>query len=41
MLDRLIEEGEKIRQTCVKEGMMSQYLTGENYEKWIAKCTLS
>lgn len=40
MLDKLIEEGENVRKTCVREGMVGEFITGEEYEKWKAKCVL-
>lgn len=41
MLDKLIEEGEKVRQSCCKNGeTVGNYLDGEDYEKWIAKCIM-
>ena len=45
MLDRLIEEGEQVRQTCIQREkvnshMTFSYITGENYVKWISKCIL-
>jgi hypothetical protein len=40
MLDKLIEEGELARKTCVSEGMYGEYLSGELFEKWVAKCII-
>ncbi|MEC0231302.1 hypothetical protein [Paenibacillus alba] len=40
MLEKLIQEGEQVRQTCAQDGMVGQFMVGEDYEKWIAKCTL-
>ena len=36
MLDKLIEEGERVKKTCSKDNCIG----GEDYEKWIAKCIL-
>ncbi|NRS15833.1 hypothetical protein HP398_05215 [Brevibacillus sp. HB1.4B] len=40
MLEKLIQEGEHVRQTCAHDGMVGQFMNGEDYEKWIAKCIL-
>lgn len=40
MLDRLITEGEQVRQTCTHRDGMWSYITGENYVKWISKSIL-
>lgn len=37
MLEKLISEGEEVRKSCVSPGMTGDYLSGEDYEKWIAK----
>ncbi|KFM92964.1 hypothetical protein [Paenibacillus macerans] len=37
MLDKLIAEGEQVRKTCASQGMTGDFLSGEDYEKWIAK----
>lgn len=40
MLDKLIEEGVAVRQSCYtpKSTYGGDYLSGEAYETWIAKC---
>lgn len=40
MLEKLIAEGEQVRQTCATQGSRGPYFTGENYVKWMSKCTL-
>jgi hypothetical protein len=37
MLDKLIDEGAKVRQSCIHGSGYEAYMTGEDYEKWISK----
>lgn len=41
MLKKLIDEGEQIKQNNLKPSTIgSDYISGEEYEKWIAKCII-
>lgn len=40
MLEKLIVEGEQVKLTCAQGETHSPYFKGENYEKWMSKCTL-
>ncbi len=39
MLNELIREGDDLK-AQIQEGMGCQFLNGEDYEKWIAKCII-
>ncbi|MEA5023917.1 hypothetical protein SDC9_15165 [bioreactor metagenome] len=36
----LISEGEQVKQRNTKQGVVGQFVTGEEYERWIAKCVI-
>ena len=41
MLDKLIEEGELVKKTCIiKPNSGNLFIKGENYEKWMIKCIM-
>ena len=39
-LKDLIQEGESVKASNTKTGMSGDFITGEEYETWIAKCII-
>ena len=39
-LVKLITVGEQVKQDNIREGMGNNYISGEDYENWIAKCII-